>query len=59
METAQERFERAWGHVSVERKLRGWDSQPEERRKRRYSPHIDSEETVTNIYSELYEEVYE
>lgn len=55
MESAQERWERTWLYVEEDRKTRGWDQQPEDRRNRRFFPH---EDVRNDIIAENFEETY-
>lgn len=55
MESPQERWERTWASVELDRKIRGWDSQPDDRRLRRFYPH---EDIVDDLFAQNFEETY-
>ena len=42
LESAQDRLERTWGHISDDRYERGWANMPEERKNRLFQPHEDT-----------------
>ncbi len=59
-ETAQERFNRDWVAVKDDRKVRGWDQRPYDRRVREYAPHTEPDDEIigSDSYTELYQEIY-
>lgn len=49
-ESAESRFNRDWENMGTERKTRGWDMQPAERRNRRY---VRADGAVVELYASV------
>ena len=55
MESTQERWERSWAYVEENYKARTWDSMPDDRKQRQFSPHEDIRD---DLFALNFEETY-